>query len=748
METIYLGFVIFLFVLAIFDLMVGVSNDAVNFLNSAVGAKTASFKVIIIVAAIGVFMGATMSNGMMDIARHGIVLPEHYYMDEVMCIFLAVMITDVILLDIFNSLGLPTSTTVSMVFELLGAAFAMSMVKIANDVTGELSLLNLLNTEKALSVIIAIFVSVAIAFVFGTVIQFIARLFFSFNYKKGLGWKIGIFGGLAVTAIVYFLLINGVKGLTIMTAERKQWIDDNTLLIVGVCFVSFTVIMQVLHWLKVNVFKVIVLLGTFALAMAFAGNDLVNFIGVPLAGYDTFMHYTAAGGGDPSSFSVAFLNSSAKTPTLFLIIAGAIMVYALAASRKARNVIKTSVDLSKQESGDEMFGSSRVARSLVRNTVNVFNSVLKVIPAGVRQWVDKRMNSDDVILEKGAAFDMVRASVSLVLAGALIALGTSLTLPLSTTYVTFMVAMGTSLADRAWGRESAVYRITGVISVIGGWFITAGAAFIAAGVVVLALYYGGIVMAIALMALVVFLLIKSGKMLKKKTQRSADDELFDKMISAKTKEEVWPLLQQHVKMTEDTNLQFVADAYGKITNGFIKEDLRELRHASNAIKEAKKMLKKSRRKELICLRRAVDQTAIEKNTWLHLGINSCQQLNYCLRRLCEPCEEHVDNNFESLPQECVKEFVPLRDNVVYMIDRAKEIIDTADYASINEFRVEASKLKASFSELRNKQLDRLRIADTNIAVSYVYLNMIQESEEMISQLRHLLRAVDKFNAQD
>lgn len=748
METIYLGFVIFLFVLAIFDLMVGVSNDAVNFLNSAVGAKTASFKVIIIVAAIGVFLGATMSNGMMDIARHGIVLPEHYYMDEVMCIFLAVMITDVILLDIFNSLGLPTSTTVSMVFELLGAAFAMSMVKIANDVTGELSLLNLLNTEKALSVIIAIFVSVAIAFVFGTVIQFIARLFFSFNYKKGLGWKIGIFGGLAVTAIVYFLLINGVKGLTIMTAERKQWIDDNTLLIVGVCFVSFTVIMQVLHWLKVNVFKVIVLLGTFALAMAFAGNDLVNFIGVPLAGYDTFMHYTAAGGGDPSSFSVAFLNSSAKTPTLFLIIAGAIMVYALATSRKARNVIKTSVDLSKQESGDEMFGSSRVARSLVRNTVNVFNSVLKVIPAGVRQWVDKRMNSDDVILEKGAAFDMVRASVSLVLAGALIALGTSLTLPLSTTYVTFMVAMGTSLADRAWGRESAVYRITGVISVIGGWFITAGAAFIAAGVVVLALYYGGIVMAIVLMALVVFLLIKSGKMLKKKTQRSADDELFDKMISAKTKEEVWPLLQQHVKMTEDTNLQFVADAYGKITNGFIKEDLRELRHASNAIKEAKKMLKKSRRKELICLRRAVDQTAIEKNTWLHLGINSCQQLNYCLRRLCEPCEEHVDNNFESLPQECVKEFVPLRDNVVYMIDRAKEIIDTADYASINEFRVEASKLKASFSELRNKQLDRLRIADTNIAVSYVYLNMIQESEEMISQLRHLLRAVDKFNAQD
>ena len=748
METIYLGFVIFLFMLAIFDLMVGVSNDAVNFLNSAVGAKAASFRTIIIVAAVGVFLGASMSNGMMDIARHGIVLPEHYYFDEIMCIFLAVMITDVILLDVFNSLGLPTSTTVSMVFELLGSAFAMSMVKIAHDTTGELSLLNLLNTDKALSVIIAIFVSVAIAFVFGTLIQFLARLFFSFNYKKGLTWKIGIFGGLAATAIVYFMLIKGVKDLTFMTPENKQWVADNTLLIVGGCFVGFTIIMQLLHALKVNVFKVIVLLGTFALAMAFAGNDLVNFIGVPLAGYDSYVHYMAAGGGDPSSFSVAFLNSSAKTPTIFLIAAGAIMVYSLATSKKARNVIKTSVDLSKQDGGDEMFGSSRVARSLVRNTVNAFNAVMKVTPQSVKNWANKRLNSDEVILENGAAFDLVRASVGLVLAGLLIALGTSMKLPLSTTYVTFMVAMGTSLADKAWGRETAVFRITGVISVIGGWFITAGAAFIAAALVVLALYYGGVVVCVIMVALVIFMLIRSGKMLKKKNEKTADDDLFDQIVTAKSKEDVWPLLQKHVQMTEESNLQFVADTYTKITNGFIKEDLRSLRHSTLLIKEAKKMLKRSRRKELIGLRRAADDVAIEKNTWLHLGINSCQQLNYCLRRLCEPCEEHVDNNFERLPQECVKEFVPLRDNVVYMVDRAKEIISTHDYASINDFRVECSKLKEAFSELREKQLSRLRSDDTNIAVSYVYLNMIQESEEMISQLRHMLRAVDKFNNRD
>lgn len=745
METIYLGFVIFLFMLAIFDLMVGVSNDAVNFLNSAIGAKAASFRVVIIVAAIGVFMGASMSNGMMDIARHGIVLPEHYFFDEVMCIFLAVMITDVILLDVFNSLGLPTSTTVSMVFELLGSAFAMSLVKIANDATGELSLLNLLNTDKALSVIIAIFVSVAIAFVFGTLIQFLARLFFSFNYKKGLTWKIGIFGGLAATAIVYFMLIKGVKDLTFMTDANKQWVADNTLAIVGGCFIGFTIIMQVLHFLKVNVFKVIVLLGTFALAMAFAGNDLVNFIGVPLAGYDSYVHYIQAGGGDPSTFSVAFLNSSAKTPTIFLIIAGAIMVYALATSRKARNVIKTSVDLSKQDGGDELFGSSRVARSLVRNTVSTFNSVMKVVPQGVKNWVNKRMNSDDVILEDGAAFDLVRASVGLVLSGLLIALGTSMKLPLSTTYVTFMVAMGTSLADKAWGRESAVFRITGVISVIGGWFITAGAAFIAAAIVVLALYYGGVVVCVIMVALVIFMLIRSSKMLKK-NQKASEDELFDKIISAKTKEEVWPLLKQHVTETEETNLQFIAETYGKITNGFIKEDLKSLRQATMSIKNAKKALKRARRKELLGIRRTNDEIAIEKNTWLHLGINSCQQLNYCLRRLCEPCEEHVDNNFERLPQDCVKEFIPLRDNVVYMIERAKEIIATNDYSSINSFRVDCSKLKESFSELRDKQLARLRKDDANIAVSYVYLNMIQESEEMISQLRHLLRAVDKFNS--
>lgn len=734
--------------LAIFDLMVGVSNDAVNFLNSAVGSKAASFKTVIIISAVGVFLGAAMSNGMMEIARHGIVLPENYYFNEIMCIFLAVMVTDVILLDIFNSLGMPTSTTVSMVFELLGAAFAIALIKIAGDETGALGMSDLLNTDKALSVIIAIFVSVAIAFVFGTLVQYITRLIFSFNYKKGSTWKIGLFGGIAATAIIYFMLIKGVKDLTFMTPENKQWVADNTLIIVGGCFVVFTVIMQFLHFLKVNVFKVIVMLGTFSLAMAFAGNDLVNFIGVPLAGYDSYMTYLAEGNGDPNSLLMDSLNGPAKTPTIFLIIAGAIMVFALATSKKAKNVIKTSVDLSKQDGGDEMFGSSKVARSLVRNTTSVVNNILKIVPQPIKDWANKRLNNDEIILENGAAFDLVRASVNLVLAGLLIALGTSLKLPLSTTYVTFMVAMGTSLADKAWGRESAVFRITGVISVIGGWFLTAGAAFILTAIIATIMYFGGIVVCVLMVALAIFVLIRSNAMFKKKGKKEAEDEIFSKIVATDDKNEVWTLLRQHVAESELKNLEFASQTYTLITDGFIKEELKSLRRADIAIREEKKMLKKTRRKEIIALRKANNDIAIEKSTWMHLGMNSCQQLMYCLRRICEPCEEHVDNNFTQLSQESVKEFLPLRDNVIYMLGRTSEIIQAKEYVSISELRNDCSRLKESFSNLRKKQIERLHNDSCNIAVSYVYLNMIQESEEIISQLRHLLRAVDKFNKEN
>ncbi|WP_373817653.1 inorganic phosphate transporter, partial [Porphyromonas loveana] len=526
MTIIFTVIIVFLFLLAIFDLIVGVSNDAVNFLNSAIGAKSAPFKVIIAVAALGVFCGAAMSNGMMEIARHGIFRPEYYSFNELMIIFFSVMITDVVLLDMFNSLGMPTSTTVSLVFELLGASFFMAMSK----VNSTLGFQDLLNTEKALQVILAIFLSVAIAFFFGSLVQYLSRLLFTFNYKKNLKWFAGIFGGLAVTSIIYFMLIKGVKDAAFMTGETKDWVHANSSKIVLCCLAGFTVLMQLLHWMRVNVFKVVILLGTFALALAFAGNDLVNFIGVPLAGLASYQDYMANGNGAYDTYLMGALNEPATTPTIFLVAAGAVMVYALVTSKKAHNVIKTSVDLSRQEEGEELFGSSAIARSIVRFSTTTANVISGVVPRSVSRWVDSRFNKDELILANGAAFDLVRASVNVVLAGLLIALGTSLKLPLSTTYVAFMVAMGSSLADRAWSRESAVFRITGVFSVIGGWFITAGAAFILGFVVAMVNYFGGIVAMAGMVALAVFLLIRSNIHYNKKKKSEKKDAIFIEMM--------------------------------------------------------------------------------------------------------------------------------------------------------------------------------------------------------------------------
>ncbi|MBR5235692.1 MAG: inorganic phosphate transporter, partial [Bacteroidaceae bacterium] len=457
MEIFYFAIICILFIFAVIDLNVGVSNDAVNFLNSAVGAKAASLRTILIVAAIGIFIGASTSSGMMDIARHGMFQPEHFYFRQLMCVFLAVTVTDVVLLDIFNSLGMPTSTTVSMVFELLGASFAISLIKMNSGeaLEGVTTLGDLLNTGKALEVIAGIFLSVAIAFFFGVIVQWIARLIFTYNYKKGLTSKIGIFGGVAVTSILYFMLFKGMKNAAFMTPDVKAYLNENTLMLLGIIFVVSTVLMQLLHALKVNIFKVIIMIGTFALAMAFAGNDLVNFIGVTMAALDSVLHFAreaVPAGISADEYMMGFLNEPAQTSVWFLIGAGAIMVFALCTSKKAHEVLKTSINLSRQDEGDEMFGSSSMARKLVRAGMGFITSINKISPRSVKVWVAGRFNQEEATLDDGAAFDLVRASVNLVLAGLLIALGTSLKLPLSTTYVTIMVGMGSSLADHAWGR--------------------------------------------------------------------------------------------------------------------------------------------------------------------------------------------------------------------------------------------------------------------------------------------------------
>lgn len=742
METLYLGIVIFLFMLAIFDLLVGVSNDAVNFMNSAVGAKVARYKTIVIVAAVGVFVGAIMSNGMMDIARHGIFQPANFSFYEIMCILLAVMVTDVVLLDVFNTLGLPTSTTVSMVFELLGGTFILAILKIIGDETGLLSLGDMMNTEKALSVIMGIFLSVAIAFIAGTIVQYISRLIFSFNYKKHLSWTIGVFGGISVTALAYFVLIKGLKSAPFMSAESLAWIDENTTMLVVACFVFFTVLMQILHWCKVNVFRIIVLLGTFSLALAFAGNDLVNFIGVPLAGFSAYTDYAANSNGvGIHDFMMNSLMSSAKTPAIFLLASGIIMVYALATSKKAKNVIKTSVDLARQEEGDEMFGSSALARTIVRRATAINEFLVKVIPAGMRRWINSRFNKDEVILANGAAFDMVRASVNLVLSGLLIIIGTTMKLPLSTTYVTFIVAMGSSLADRAWGRESAVYRITGMLSVIGGWFITAFVAFTICALVTAIMFYTSFVGMFIFICVAVFLLIRSNIKYSKKEKAEQQDDIFKRMMASKDKAEVLSLLRQHVKGTLTDYIAYTEQAYMQVTDGFINEDLKQLKKVMNSTDEQKKMLKKRRRKEILGLRRIPIPIAIEKNTWFHLGSNSCEQMLYCLKRICEPCKEHVDNNFNPISKDCIAEFLPIREELCQLMERTRTAIENNDYREADDILVKGDALKNKISALRKQQMNRMQETDNaSLKASMVYLNILQETQELVSIWRHLLRA--------
>jgi len=747
MELVFLGIIIFIFVLAVFDLSVGVSNDAVNFLNSAIGARAAKYRTVIIIAAIGIFLGAVMSNGMMDIARHGIFRPEHFSFFDLMCIFMAVMVTDIILLDTFNSLGLPTSTTVSMVFELLGASFAVSVIKLSHDTTG-LSLVDMLNTEKALSVILGIFLSVAIAFVFGTLVQYLARLWFSFNYRKGLKWKIGLFGGFSITAIIYFLLLKGAKELTFMTADIKQWISDNTALILVACFVVSSVLCQLLHTLKVNVFKVIVLTGTFALAMAFAGNDLVNFIGVPLSGFSSYQDYVSNGGGQPEVFMMDSLNSPASTPLYFLIGAGLIMIISLAFSKKAKKVVDTSVNLSRQDAGDEMFGSSRLARRLVRISLNVSEKIVAATPTSIKRWIGRRFNTDEAILEEGAAFDLVRGSINLVLAGALIALGTSWKLPLSTTYVTFMVAMGTSLADRAWGRESAVFRITGVISVIGGWFITAVVAFMGAGIVVVLMHLGGIA-AIVLVTIVAMAFIVYRNISKKMEKEKGDNALFQTILACENPADVWHLLKLYIVESQREFVAFAIKKQQEITDGFFTDNCKMLGQAVSALAKQKPILKCVRRKSTLCFRKLPQDLAMQKSAWFFLSGNAQMSMLYNLRRIAEMCHEHVDNNFRPLPESVRHRAEPLCRRVNELLGETMQVIDLDDVWQTVNLRRKADKLKEQISVECRTVHDELQQTDAaDMTVLYVYLNMMQEQQEMLSSLRKLLRADYKLMSAD
>lgn len=755
MEIAYTIIIGFLICLAILDLTVGVSNDAVNFLSAAVGSKAAKLKYILLVAALGIFIGASFSSGMMDIARHGIFNPNFFYFREVMCIFLAVVISDVFLLDLFNSLGLPTSTTVSMVFELLGASFIVSLIKLSTDcypAVAELdgavpTMANLLNSDKALTMIISIFLSVAIAFLFGLIVQWLSRLLFTFHFRNNMNGKIGVFGGVAVTSILYFMLIKGLKGSSLVTPEIQTWVGENTAMLLLGSFVVFTILMQILHWLKINVFKIIVLIGTFSLAMAFAGNDLVNFIGVTLAGLSSFVDFSnnAAGVG-VDDFVMTSLAESAKTPWYYLVGAGAIMVFALITSKKAKKVLQTSIDLTSQQNEEnEMFGSSSIARNMVRATTNMIDGISRRVPRNVKDWVNDRFRPLEDRSEV-VAFDLVRASVNLVLAGLLIAVGTSLKLPLSTTYVAFMVGMGSSLADRAWSRESAVYRVTGVVSVVGGWFVTAGAAFLLASIVASIMYFGGLIAMFCMIALVVFLLVHSHISYNKKQQQVKVDEKMEIILKSDNKEVVWEALKEHTAETLNKAVSFSAETYKTLFEAFSKEELRPLKNSLMKTVVEKNLLKKMRRSETQGFQRVDASIALERSTWYHLTTNSCQQMFNTLIRIGEPMKEHTDNSFSPLTETYIQEFSPYCRDVYHVLDDIAQMIRANDYANSEDVSQRAKDLKHKLATLRKDQTMRLHQKTGSLKMDFVYLNLIQESHEILSEVRNLLRGSIKLFA--
>ena len=747
METIYLCIVIFLLCLAVFDLFVGVSNDAVNFLQSAVGARVAAFRTVLIIASVGVVLGAVLSSGMMDVARHGIMMPDRYSFHEVMTIFLAVMVTDVIVLDVFNTLGMPTSTTVSLVFELLGGTAMLAMLKVMAD--PDLDYGMLLNSSKALQVIIAIFVSVAISFVVGMVVMWISRVVFTFNYGKHSRYSIAIFGGIAFTALSYFIFLKGVGKSPYLSDGVRDYIDTNTNMLLVLTFIVSTIVMEVLHLMKVNIFRFTVLMGTFALAMAFAGNDLVNFIGVPLAGLDSYQDYVANGHGvGIDGFMMSSLMASAKTPPFYLMAAGIIMIVAMATSKKAQNVIKTSVDLARQDEGDEMFGSSRAARAIVRFCQSMIEMVVAIFPVGLRKWINRRFNANDVELKDDkAAFDVVRAAVNLVIASMLITFGTNHRLPLSTTYVTFMVAMGTSLADRAWSRESAVFRITGVLSVIGGWFLTAGVAFLACALVCLCMWYGGIAVQVAFIVLVIFLLIRSNRQYKRKQETTKkDDDNFRLMMRTRDPELVWEMLRNHVRNTQSKVCRLALEQYNAVLDGFNTQNVKMLRGSDKTLRRELDVLKKYRRQELLGLKRSPMDIAIERNTWFHVGINSDQQYIYTLRRMMLPVKEHVDNNFTPVPAAYISEYEPVRRRVNDLMKMTCEAIETNRYEQYRGVLAEADVCKDDLSVIRKTHINRMQKSGTSkmMQVDMVYLNLLQETQQLLSVMRHQLRSAKKF----
>ncbi len=746
MEIIYLFIVIVLVILALSDLVVGVSNDAVNFVNSAIGSNAASFRVVMIVAALGVLVGALFSSGMMEIARKGIFNPEYFTFHEVMIIFLAVMITDVILLDTFNSAGLPTSTTVSLVFELLGASFAVATMKIIQFEQSLQHYAQYMNTGKVLEIISGILLSIAIAFTVGAVIQYLARLLFSFNYEKYLNYFGGLWSGIATTTIIFFLFVKGAKGTSFMTPETVAWFGENTLLILIVSFAVSAVVFQLLYWIfRTNILKIVVLLGTFSLAMAFAGNDLVNFIGVPLAGLDSFLHYQSHGAGDSDAFTMEMLRDPAQVPTLFLSIAGVVMILTLFLSRKAKTVTKTTVDLGRQEEGDEAFQSSALARGIVYISLQINNAFKVIIPGFVQRRIDERFKSPTKSKSKSRkapAFDLVRASVILVVSSATIALGTSLKLPLSTTYVTFMVAMGASLADRAWGRESAVYRISGVVTVIGGWFFTALSAFTLSLILAVAIYYGGVIAIVLLIFAGFFFIYKSHLYHKKKTTQPDAVIKLESDEKGLSKSELYAQSVQTLSTYFDNTGLFLEE----FVIGLIEHKKRRLEKRGKECRDFTKEIKTIRKSFHKAVRK-LDDSNVESGYYFIQILNQISEAQKALNQIHSLVTGYIINFHAYFTPDEKESLTELVSSLKKFFKGCREIIQTNNFTEHKSLLDQKNRTMDFIERMRRQQVRMLKNNETTMKKSMLMLDLLNESRILLEQGADMLRMQGDFSGQ-
>lgn len=742
MEYLYLFIVVVLITLAISDLVVGVSNDAVNFVNSAIGSKAASFRVVMIIAALGVLVGATFSSGMMEVARKGIFNPDQFMFNEIMIIFLAVMITDVILLDLFNTAGLPTSTTVSLIFELLGASMAVSAMKIIQQGGAIQELAQYINSGKVVAIITGILISIAIAFTIGALVQYLVRVIFTFRFQSQLRYFGSIWGGLAITVMVFFLFIKGAKGASFLSPDLVAWFHSNTWLILGMTFVVMTIILQLLYWIfRIDILKMIVLAGTFSLAMAFAGNDLVNFIGVPLAGLESFQAWRAAG-GSAGSLSMGLLNNPVSTPTLYLLLAGLVMVVTLFLSKKARKVTKTEVNLSKQDEGEEMFESTRVSRGIVNVFLLLNDSYQKLIPGKARMWLDRRFKQPRRKQWKNEnlpAFDMLRASVNLVVSSMLIALGTSLKLPLSTTYVTFMVAMGTSLSDRAWGRETAVYRVNGVITVVGGWFFTAFSAFTAAFLFATGIFFGEIYAILGLIALALYFAYRTNVYHRMKIKEEAQAE----QLATPDQVEYATILDVSEKYLRNS-LPQTGELYQCILGAFVQDDRKKIFRQEKKIKELIK-LNKLTRKQLHLTLKTYEAENTDAGVYYLNSHQIFRELTDTLNKIYRQVFDYMINRHHppsALTGQILTEVV---ESMAECIRISSDIIANRDYTRKTKYDEAVARLNHWVGELKSGQIRWLKENDSGSRLSLLLMDAMQETTRMSIILHRLIDLHQEFN---